>query len=219
MMVTPLARGLLGWDPNAPRGRALLAPQPHPEWEGFSVENLRVGKTRIRLKYRRDGEVVEVEMESQGPEVELTYIQGIPLGAQNIVMEGDPEGGRGRQEAGRHDIQHQLTFTLSERSSVQLRFEWDGGLEVYRGVDEELAVGSSSRGPRILDFTREGEVRLLTVEGEGGKEETVFLRGEAVETEGGRITRLGERGKSILEIPFPDSGPRVVRTIRLRPAR
>ncbi len=219
MMVTPLARGLLGWDPNAPRGRALLAPQPHPEWDGFSVENLRVGKTRIRLKYRRDGEVVEVEMESQGPEVELTYIQGIPLGAQNLVMEGNPEGGRGRQEAGRHDIRHQLTFTLSERSSVRLRFEWDGGLEVYRGVDEELAVGSSSRGPRILDFTREGEVWLLTVEGEGGKEETVFLRGDAVETEGGRITRLGERGKSILEIPFPDSGPRVVRTIRLRPAR
>lgn len=158
-------------------------------------------------------------MESQGPEVELTYIQGIPLGAQNIVMEGNPEGGRDRQEAGRHDIQHQLTFTPSERSSVQLRFEWDGGLEVYRGVDEELAVGSSSRGPRILDFTREGEVWLLAVEGEGGKEETVFLRGEAVETEGGRITRLGERGKSILEISFPDSGPRVVRTIRLRPAR
>jgi hypothetical protein len=58
-----------------------------------------------------------------------------------------------------------------------------------------------------------------TGEGVGGEEEIVFLRGERVEAEGGRITRLGETGKSILEIPVPDSGPRVVRTVRLRPVR
>jgi len=216
MMVTPLAMGLLGWDPDAPKGRAVLSPQPLPAWSGFFADNLRVGETRVNLNYRRIGESVEVELESRGPAVELTYIQAIPLGARNVRMEGPLESGGGTQKAGPHDIQHELTFTLEEGSPVRIRYLWDGGLEVYRAFQESLHPGSPSQGVRILDFVRDGEGWLLTVEGAGGGEETVFLRGESVVAEGARISRFEGPETSILEIPFPNTGPRVVRTLRLR---
>jgi len=219
MMVTPLVRGLLGWEPDAPQGKAILAPQPHPAWSGFNVRNLRVKETRIGLEYHREVGLVEVELRAEGPDVEVTYIQGLPLGAHNIRMDGSLDLGEGEQRNGPHDIQHRLTFTLSEGKPIQLKFRWDDGLEAYQASEEGLPPGSPSQGPRILDFTLDGEDWLLTVEGEGGQEETVFLRGKLVETEDGRITRLRDVDTSMLRIPFPDLSLRVVRTVRLRPAR
>ncbi len=216
MLVTPLARGLLGWEPDAPRGRAVLAPQPPPEWTGFDVENLRVGDTRIHLAYQRNGGSVEVELESQGPEIELTYVQAIPLGAENVHMEGSPGVGTIGQRAERHEIQGRATFTLSEGTPVRLAFQWSGGLEVYTDLSQELLPGSISRGARILDFTREGEDWILVVEGEGGREESVLLMGEPVLAEVGRILPHVEGGPWKLQIPFPESGSRVTRTIRIR---
>ncbi|MGW8267977.1 MAG: amylo-alpha-1,6-glucosidase, partial [Longimicrobiales bacterium] len=53
MLVTPLVRGLLGWDPDAPGGRAILAPQPPPSWRTFEVHDLKVGGSRVAFSYRR----------------------------------------------------------------------------------------------------------------------------------------------------------------------
>jgi len=217
MLLTPLARGLLGWDPDAPGGSALLAPQPHPAWGGFSARNLRVGNTRIHLSYRREGERAEVQLESEGPEVRLTFIQGLPLGAREIVVEGNIEAAEGRQETARHDVQHRLDISLGEGHPVYLTFRWVGGLEVYPTPDATLLPGSRSRGTRILDFRRDGEDWLLTVEGEGGTAGRVTLVGESVEPDLGRILRDEATEAMVVEVPFPADGPRVIRTVRLRP--
>ena len=79
-----------------------------------------------------------------------------------------------------------------------------------------LAAGDASRGPRILDFVQDGDEWLLTVEGEGGVDETIFLKGQPVETDDGRIRQLQGTEEWSLEIPFPPSAPRVARTLRLR---
>jgi len=215
MLVTPLVRGLIGWEPNAPKGRALLAPQPHPAWSGLRVENLNVGPTRVLLDYRRTAGRIEVDLESTGPDLTLTYRQALPLGAESARMASNLEGVRSRQSVGRHDIQHELTFTLSEGQPVHLSFQWEGGLEVYREPHETLDRGSRSRGPRILDFTREGDDWVLIVEGQGGSEETIYLRGVAVDADTGSV-RTGEDGAGILSIPFSRIGDRVVETVRLR---
>ncbi|MFH1764674.1 MAG: GH116 family glycosyl hydrolase [Gemmatimonadota bacterium] len=220
MLVTPLARGLLGWDPDASRGRAVLAPQPYPAWPRFTARHLRVGESSLDITYVREAGRVEVELESWGPPVEMTYVQSIPLGATDICVDGNAEGGPGVQRRGRHEIQHEITFRLAEGSPVRLSFRWEGGLEVYPGFDPRLSPGVSSRGPRILDFTRDGEDWVLTVEGEGGAGGTVFLQGVDVEADGGSIEpRQGEPGVSVLMVEFPNEGPRVVRTLRLRPRR
>jgi len=217
MLVTPLARGVLGWDPDAGHARAVLAPQPHPAWRGFTARNLRVGETRIQLRYRREGNTVEVELESQGPEVTLSYVQALPLGARDINMGQNPDPTGGRRVTGRHDEQQHLTFSLMEGRPVRMAYRWTGGLEVYPPVDSDLRPGDRSRGVRILDFARDGADWLLTLEGEGGREERVVLVGEGVEADRGRITAGEEPGTAILSLAFPGSG-RVEQTVRLRPA-
>jgi hypothetical protein len=215
MLLTPLVRGLLGWDPDAPRGKALLAPQPHPAWSGLRVENLSVGETRIRMEYRRVEQRVEVQLESSGPDLILTYRQALPLGARNTRAATNLDNERGRQSMSRHDLQHELTFTMREGEPVHLSFRWDGGLEVYREPNEKLARGSRSGGPRILDFSRNAEDWVLVVEGESGQEETLFLRGEAVDADIGSVSQ-GEDGAAILTVPFPPTGERAVQAVRLR---
>ena len=219
MMVTPLVRGLLGWEPDAPRGRVTLAPQPHPTWKEFSAHGLRVGETRIDLDYRRTGTEVEVEFIGHGPAVEVTYIQSIPLGAEDIRLVGEPGALRGRSAVGPHDLQHEVAFELQEGMPIRLRYHWVGGLEVYQRLAPELKPGSPSQGIRILDFTRGGDDWLLTLEGEGGEGGRIFLQGvlvEAVAAGNALVGRLEEPGASFLQIEFPDSSPRVVQTIRLR---
>jgi hypothetical protein len=217
MLVTPLARGLLGWEPDAPRKTATLAPQPHPAWEEFQVRNLGVGETRMHLDYKRGEGEVDVLITAQGPTVDITYVQSIPLGARNLVVDGPGEPGEVQEVRGLHDIQHRSTFPVSEGTPVRLRFRWEGGLEVFSDGGGELLPGATDGGPRILDFTMQGGDWILTLEGPGGEDVQVNLRGERVTAGQGRVIRGPEEGGDLLRLSLPAEGPRVVRTVRLRP--
>ncbi|MGD2120347.1 MAG: GH116 family glycosyl hydrolase [Gemmatimonadota bacterium] len=219
MLVTPLARGLLGWAPDAPRARTRLAPQPHPRWTGFSARNLRVGETSIEVRYRRNLQGVEVQLQSTGPEVEMTYVQAIPLGATEVRASASVDAALGRQQQGLHDIQQEMVFTLREEAPVRLSFQWVGGLEAYTEPQPTLSPGAMSGGIRILDFLRDGEDWVLSVEGEGGTQEAVRLLGAAVTVDDDGVEVRGEtEEQSALLIRFPAGRPRVVKTIRLSPA-
>jgi len=216
MLVTPLARGLLGWNPDAPRGRAALAPQPHPGWDTFQARNLEVGDTRVDLVYRREGERAETEIRGRGSPLDLTYVQAIPLGARNVTMEGTTTGGR--TLTGRHDLRHEVTVRLSGEEPATLHFRWDGGLEVFPADGMALARGSRSGGVRILDFVLREGAWILTLEGDPGQAGRVVLRGEAVEPHTGRITPGPEEGFQTLEVTFPEGDQRTLLTVVLTPA-
>ncbi len=219
MLVTPFARGLMGWEPDAPRGRARLAPQPYPEWTEFSVRNLRVGEAAIQVSYARSIQGVDVELQTSGPAVEMTYVQAIPLGATEIQASASVGGARSRRDIGLHEIRQEMVFTLRQGSPVRLSFHWRGGLEAYVGPRPALSPGARSGGIRMLDFRMDGEEWVLSVEGEGGTEESVNLLGETVAVEGeGVEVRRETGGRAVLRIRFPDGEARVVRTVRLTPA-
>ena len=219
MLVTPFVRGLLGWDPNAPASRALLAPQLPPDWEDLHVDNLRVGASALSYRHRGGPGYAIVELTLRGPPVELTYVQALPLGARNVRVDGTPPEASAELREGLHDLQHQMTFFLSEEVPVRLNFQWDGGLSVFTPTSDH-GPGDRSGGVRILDFVREGEEWILTLEGDGGGQGVVLLRGEGVVTPKGEVLRPspGETDIFVYRPSFPDTGPRVVRTIRLRPA-
>ena len=220
MLVTPLARGLLGWDPDAPAGAAALAPQPPPSWGSFRVQNLRVGESAIRLSYEREpgGFGATVGLAVKGPPVDLTYTQSIPLGARNVRVDGSPEPGPGGPVTGRHDQTLELAFTLREDAPVDLRFGWEGGLEVGPPAGS-VSVGARSGGLRVLDFTMEGEEWVLLLEGDGGERLQLALYGEAVETGGGEVLPpSGPGGETTILVDFPGDG-RVQKTLRLRSVR
>jgi hypothetical protein len=217
MLVTPFVRGLLGWDPDAPAGRAVLAPQLPPDWEALDVENLRVGASSLTYRYRREVGLVEVELALHGPPLELTYIQALPLGARNVSMEGGPDHASVEIREGRHDLEYEVTFPLMEEHPVHFGFRWEGGLSVFT-PPAVPRPGDRSGGIRILDFVRQGEAWVLTVEGDGGRDGVVHLRGETVVTADGEV--LGPTPESetfAYRVAFPDTAPRVQRILRLRP--
>jgi len=219
MLVTPLTRGLLGWEPDAPSGRATLAPQPPPSWDSLMVENLPLGDSRIALSYRRAGPEVWVDLDVEGPPVELTYVQSIPLGARNVVVSGLPDGVREHHEMDRHDETSTLVLPLREGAPVHLRFTWEGGLWVGSPA-RDLPVGAASGGLRVLDFTGDGTGWDLTLEGEGGESHAVTLFGEGVAMEGGRQWRPpGPFGPMEISVSFPPGSGRTVRTLRLEAIR
>lgn len=215
MLVTPLFRGLLGWAPNAPEARATLAPQLPPHWTAFSVRDLPVGETRIHFSHQRREGGATVAISLEGPPLTLTYFESIPLGATAMSMDTNVQTGAGRQARGRHDQTHELTFLLQEGHPVELRFSWEGGLEVVP-PGGRTALGSRSDGLRVLDFTMDGEDWLLTLEGEGGRSQEIALRGGPLTSEekGVSLTR-DPSGATRLLVAFPGSG-RVRRTLRLR---
>lgn len=48
-----LVHGLLGAEPDAPRGRLVLRPAPPSDWDRFGVSRLRVGEAAVTVEYER----------------------------------------------------------------------------------------------------------------------------------------------------------------------
>lgn len=218
MLVTPLTRGLLGWEPNAPGGRAVLAPQLPPSWEEVNVDNLRVGESRIHYRYRGAVGGASVSLSVEGPPVDLTFVQSIPLGAGNPRVTGSLGRRPNRRSVGRHDQTLEVTITLEEGTHSELNFDWDGGL-VVEPPTGPLVLGSPSGGLRVLDFTMEGEEWVLLLEGDGGASHWVTVYGEGIETDEADVSpSLGPPVGTSLRVEFPGTG-RVQKTIHLRPSR
>jgi hypothetical protein len=216
MVVTPLLRGFLGWEPNAPEHEATLAPQPPPSWDTYSVENLKVGESSIALTQTRGAFGASVSLTLTGPPVQLTYLQSIPLGAEEVRVSGLGEGTVGPLSSGLHDQIQRVDLPLVEGSGVDLSFSWEGGL-TPEPPTLALTPGAGSGGLRILDFTLEDGSWVLLLEGDGGEIHDVTLYGAPVETEAGELLApLGATSTMVLPVEFPGEG-RVKKSIRLNP--
>lgn len=217
MLVTPLVRGLLGWEPNAPEGKATLSPQPPPSWRGLEVKNLRVGESTLRFQYYQEPGQALATVQITGAPLELTYIQDIPLGARNVSLNGT----RGSQRitiAGPRGQGVAQTLFLREGRPGELEYTWEGGLSVEPPAPS-LELGARSRGLRILDFFMEEDAWVLELEGEGGQSHALTLVGEGVVTEDGMVlTPEPPSGRMTLQLSFEGDG-RVRKTIRLTAAR
>ncbi|MGW8266894.1 MAG: C25 family cysteine peptidase, partial [Longimicrobiales bacterium] len=152
------------------------------------------------------------------PDVEISYTQPIPLGARNVRMEGSAEMGRGREGVGRHDGFHEVTFSLREEAPVELRYLWEGGLEVEPPATS-VPLGVQSGGLRILDFFQEGDRWVLLLEGDGGSRHPLRVFGDTVETTDGQASiPSGFEGGTTIFVDFTGSG-RIQRTLRLQRVR
>ncbi len=217
MLVTPLLRGILGWEPNAPANAATLAPQLPPSWPRLRVERLRVGETTISVDIRQGPGGVTAEFRGDGPAVEITYVQALPPGAEDALAVIDADRAAGDIERGPSGLQVRSRFTLDGRRTVQL--QWTGGLSV-EPPHFDLVPGQRSRGYRVVDFQVEEGGWLLTLEGEAGRSYQVDLYGEAVTAQGAEVGDFdSESGRTNLRVRFPQGAGRTLHTVMLRPTR
>jgi len=245
MLVTPLLRGVFGWDPDAPRGRARLAPQLPADWPEASVRGLRAGAATIDVEVRQrwsgTGGEQRVAISSEGPPVDIDFVPDVPVGATRVMYE--------TYDGVTHDLFRRdptapadsrdtppIRVAMTEGEPVEIAVWWDGGLTVAP-PRIDLEPGQRSTGLRILDFGADGDEWLLTIEGTAGHAYTVDLFGTAVTATvvggGARLfspvaARAGEAGGAgraaaavegarPLTVEIPDGEGRYEVTLRLTP--
>jgi len=221
MLVTPLVRGVIGWQPDAPNHRATLVPQLPPGWDTVRVHNLRVGASTLDVTLSRGLGSVGARVTSSGPPVDLTVVLPVPLGATDITATASYGPGASRVVQGAHDEQASLTARLTGAIPVDFRAFWKGGLSVGAPTIH-LVPGQSSTGVRVVDFTGGADGWLLELGGEAGRSYDLHLYG-AVPRVGavtGAVATLTPatgtpKDPHVLHVTFPQGVGRKDASIRL----
>jgi hypothetical protein len=205
MLVSPIVYGLLGFEPDAPSGRARLAPQLPPDWDRLRTFGLGVGKSRLDVVFERRPGGMRIELRPKGPPLLLELRPMPPPGARSLGARLD-----GRSVSAAPAVS--VALAGSPRV-VELR--WAGGLEV-EPPRVALEPGQADQGTRVLEFTAVDGGFRLAVEGPSGSSATLRLHGECPARADSGTLRRGP-GVTELEMAFPASPERFSRAeIRLR---
>ena len=218
MLATPLLRGVLGWEPDAPLGRARLAPQLPPDWPEVTVRRLRAGATTtdvaIRQRWTPAGGERRTTLTTTGSPLTFEFVPDVPVGAREVAVRVngiDAELGPN----GSFEVIAGTGTQTGERAEIVVT--WEGGLTVS---PPRLALhpGQRSTGLRILDFAADPAGWTLSVEGTAGRSYDIALFGTPVAssvTSGS--ARVSDSGPGVVRIWFAEGEARAAATIRLIP--
>jgi galactose mutarotase-like enzyme/glycogen debranching enzyme len=165
MVLTPLLRGLMGLELDAPAGRLTLAPHLPADWDSVAVEHLRFGATTIDLRLSRNGGRYRAELirqEGNGP-IEVVFLPALPLGATTSAERTETPG----------DVHATARGTL--RQSLTLEVPYQGGWSIAPPA-RRPAIGDRSSAPRILSERLINGSYTVQVEGLAGTTERFRLR-------------------------------------------
>jgi hypothetical protein len=176
MVVSPLVSGLLGWDPDAPRGRARLAPQLPPQWPAVRLSGLRVGSTTLDVRLEQSAAALVARFHASGPGLRLDFAPALPAGARDVRATLDGKPVPVKLEANPRYERARLDLAPSGQDSVAT-LEWKGGLSVEPPVPT-LEPGQTDGGLRVVDFLKTSRGWALTLEGLSGREYELALHGE-----------------------------------------
>jgi glycogen debranching enzyme len=103
MLVTPVMRGLVGWDQDAGRRAARLAPRLPPGWPRAAVRRLPAGESRLDAEFEQGPGRLVARLRVEGPPLTVTYDPELPPGSRGVKVVVQPEraavAGAGRSAA------------------------------------------------------------------------------------------------------------------------
>ncbi|MGQ0647280.1 MAG: amylo-alpha-1,6-glucosidase [Gemmatimonadaceae bacterium] len=175
MVLTPLVRGLLGIEVDAPAGRITLAPRLPAEWDSVRVEHLGVGEERLSFVIRRSGRSLVAEIWRTGSHpswpIHVTFAPALPLGAREIatLVAGTPA-----VERLPGAVVVSSTARLGER--LRLGATWTGGWEVATS-EPGPRIGDRSSALRVVRERMDGDRYRVTLQGRAAQTYVVRLRG------------------------------------------
>ncbi len=191
MVLTPLIRGLLGIDVDAPDHMLVIAPHLPPTWDSVRVDNVPVGSSRVSFTIRRAPGSITATVHRTGGDspIRLVFSPALPLGAQ-------PTGADQTRNASAGDVHVATTAALVR--DVELRVAYRGGWSIAP-PHMPPAIGDRSKAPRILSE------RL--VQEKGGERYVAKLQGLAGGTYTFRVRGPGEgTAWQPLDVHFPAGG-------------
>jgi len=221
MLVSPVVTGLLGWQPDAPRHRARLAPQLPPQWEHVRVRNLRVGETALDVQIDQTAGGRTITVTRDGPAIELELLESLPPGIRAHADSAAPSGAAATVSTDARETRLLRTVRL-DGTTTTFEATWTGGLAVEPPT-VSLEPGQTSQGLRVLDFRLDGAPTdgrwALVVEGERGHPYQVRLYGEPVRSAEGAEILSRDGPVTTIGLDLPAGSGRATTTIRLRADR
>ena len=201
MVLTPLLRGLLGIDVDAPRRHVTIAPHLPPDWDSVAVENVPIGVEQLSFVVRRTKGALTLSVQHVGPNsapIEIEFAPALPLGAT--------VGGSGailtRTPGDLHaSVRAQLT------GSTDLRVAFDGGWFTVP-PQAATAVGARSSAPRVVSerlANAAGAVYTVALEGLAGRSYT-FRIGTPSPESALRLVAQVTNGATVHVEPVSDAG-------------
>lgn len=201
MVLTPLVRGLLGIDVDAPAGRVTVAPHFPPDWDRVAVEQLAVGDARLALRLERKGRALSLSVVRQGGgsgrPIIVEFAPALPLGAQDVA----------RGEGGARLTAQALPGAVIARDSavlrdaMQLAVQWRGGWELSP-PRQAPRIGERSSALRVLSERLAPTGYTVRLEGRGGRRYALRLRPPGVAS--GVVITPESAGQPALTMSDPD---------------
>ncbi len=160
MVLTPLIRGLLGLEVDAPAHRVTIAPHLPPGWNRVEVSRVPVGAGTISVAIARSAGRISASITRAGDTspLEITFSPALPIGAR---------AGAGtvvRETAG--DLHVSVTAMVA--ASAELSVSFTGGWSVEPPAMPAI-IGHRSEAPRVLSERIEGGRYVLRLEGLAGR--------------------------------------------------
>jgi hypothetical protein len=223
MLVTPVLRGLLGWDADAAMRSARLAPSLPPVWNRVEARRLRVGGTTIDADIEQTVTTLDVTLRADGPEVDVEVAPLLPVGHSQprVTVRSGTREREVPSSRGGSPLRPAAKVRVGT-ARVTVRFEWRGGISVV-GPTTNLEPGQRSHLLRVTNVSWDERSRTwaIDVAGEGGAHDLV-VHGPALRVLDSPATIVGrEQQVNRLRVQLPSADPRAFSsaTIRLAPAR
>jgi hypothetical protein len=214
MLTAGALSGMLGWEPDAPRNRARLAPQLPPHWPVVRAHGLRVGGATVTALVRRGPGSLAVQLSAEGGRPTIVLDLPVPPGARLGQVTVDDTARQAERLDG-PPPRVRLDVALATRPTT-VAVTWEGGLDIVPAAPR-LTPGQTSDGIRILDFTwRDGGWDLL-VEGVRGHTYDLLLSGPApARVAGGTLVPRADFFTG-LTVEFQAGEGRETRRVRITP--
>ena len=160
MVLTPLIRGLLGLDVDAPAHKLTLAPHLPPDWDSLRVDHVPVGRSSVDIALRRANGHLVAELVSSGlsdaTPISVVFSPALPLGASTSAVVDRTPG----------DVHATVQGTLRDRLTLDVPYA--GGWSIVPPV-MPAQIGQRSTAPRVVSERLTGGQYVATLEGIAGR--------------------------------------------------
>jgi len=169
MVLTPLIRGLLGIDVDAPARRVTIAPHLPPDWDAIEVEHVPVGAGELSVAIRRTTGRITATVRRSGDSapLEVVFSPALPLGARIVGSGVDTQATAG-------DLHATVKAMVIDRG--ELAVAYSGGWSIVPPAMRPM-IGQRSMAPRILsERLADGGRYVVSLEGLAGRTYAFTIR-------------------------------------------
>ncbi len=196
----PLISGMLGYEPDAPRGKARISPRLPADWDFTVINNLWIGESSFSFEMQRKKRKIEYIFQlNKGENVNIELFPEILLGmkVKKVKINGKNIGSLKRCDTGLSE--RPVEFLLSKRSVIS--FDYSGGIAV---TTENIhpSPGDKTKEIKVIDYRITDNTLIIDVECcMAGNNEIIVLfnNSEIIEISGAVITNR-DRKKYTLKI-------------------